>query len=255
MISPILLLAADAAAGSTRSLLDYIRSGGVIGAIILALSVVAVAVILAHLIRTRRSVLVPPDIAVELERRLRTGDLASAAVWCNDPENRCVLTRTVGPALKRCSRSEFGLLELRSALMETGSREIEVLQRSLDPIALIAAIGPMLGLLGTTVGMIGAFATLGKLEGASRSTELTQFMSLALVTTAQGLIVAIPCSVAYSLLRRRLDRIAGEMGELLEDVAAIPGASPAAAITPAVPKPAPGLRPVVASDAASGVRA
>jgi biopolymer transport protein ExbB/TolQ len=83
----------------------------------------------------------------------------------------------------------------------------------------------MLGLLGTVIGMIGAFNAIGSLQGAARSTELARFMSLALVNTAQGLVVAVPCTVAFALFRQRIDRVASEIGDdvlerLAEDLAA-----------------------------------
>src|SRR5258708_34445329 len=80
-------------------------------------------------------------------------------------------------------------------------------------------MGPMLGLLGTVFGMIGAFAAIGKFEGAARSHELVKFMSYALVNTAEGLIVAIPCTVAFSLFRRHGDHLVGEIAEQIEALA------------------------------------
>ena len=105
--------------------------------------------------------------------------------------------------------------------------------------AIIAAIGPMLGLLGTTIGMIGAFATIGQLEGAARSNELSNFMSLALVTTAEGLLVAIPCTVLYTILRRRVEKLAIDVGDIVESLASLLSA-PAGRISRG---PAPALEP------------
>jgi len=114
----------------------------------------------------------------------------------------------------------------------------------------------MLGLLGTVIGMIGAFNAIGSLQGAARSTELAKFMSLALVNTAQGLVVAVPCTVAFALFRQRIDRmvtdVAADVLEPLSDdlaaglsMAARPGAqapraTPAAAGAPARPAPTQG---------------
>jgi biopolymer transport protein ExbB len=110
-------------------------------------------------------------------------------------------------------------MEIRTALEESGQREADRLNRSVDLIGLIAAVAPMLGLLGTTIGMIGAFNSIGALEGAARSRALAGFMSLALVNTAQGLAVAIPCTAAFSLLRKRLDGLVSQAGEVIENLA------------------------------------
>ncbi len=209
-----------AAAVSRRSLFDYIQAGGFIGYVLVALSILAVALLIAHLIKVRLSVMAPTDVVAGLDERLERGDTAGAIEFCRRDDNKCFLANTFSAALTRCARSSFGLLELRSALEDAGSREVERLIRTTDGIAIIAAIGPMMGLLGTTIGMIGAFATIGQLEGAARSSELSNYMSLALVTTAEGLVVAIPCTVLYTILRRRVERLAGEVGEIVEDLSA-----------------------------------
>lgn len=221
LLCEIPLLLADASAPVPRkSLFEYIHAGGFIGYTLVLLSILAVALLIAHLLKVRLSVMAPTDVILGLEDRLRVADTAGAIEFCKREDNRSFLANTFGAALTRCSRSNFGLLELRAALEDAGSKETEKLIRTTDGIAIIAAIGPMMGLLGTTIGMIGAFATIGQLEGAARSNELSSYMSLALVTTAQGLFVAIPCTVLYTILRRRVERLAVDAGEIVEDLAA-----------------------------------
>src|SRR5205085_10888928 len=114
--------------------------------------------------------------------------------------------------------------------------------RSTDLIGLIAALGPMLGLLGTVIGMIGAFNSISSLEGAARSRELAGFMALALVNTAEGLAVAIPCTAAFSILRRRLDRLISDAGEVIENLTVYienPAGADRAGARPARPAPLP----------------
>jgi biopolymer transport protein ExbB len=175
----------------------------------------------------------------------RENDIQGAIRYCERGDS--FLVRVFGSALTRCSRSPFGFMEIRTALEEAGQREADRLNRSIEWIGLIAAVAPMLGLLGTTIGMIGAFNSIGSLEGAARSRELASFMSLALVNTAEGLAVAIPCTAAFSLLRRRLDRLIGETGEVIENLAvyienpATGGAAPRAAARPAARPAAPAM--------------
>jgi biopolymer transport protein ExbB len=141
-------------------------------------------------------------------------------------------------ALVRCARSPFGFLELKSALEESGQRQVDRLTKMTDGVGLVAALGPMLGLLGTVFGMVGAFRTIGELEGASRSSELAKYMSHALVTTALGLVVAIPCTAAFTVFKRRIDRLAGELGQKAEELASYVQGKGATARPPA-PAPAP----------------
>lgn len=218
---PAILAQTAPSTTANRSLLDYIQAGGFIGYTILVLSIVAVALIIAHLLKVRLSVMAPTEVVAGLEEYFERGDTAGAIEFCRRPENQSFLANTFAGALTRCSRSSFGMLELRSALEDAGAKEVERLIRTTDGIAIIAAIGPMMGLLGTTIGMIGAFATIGSLEGAARSNELSHFMSLALVTTAEGLLVAIPCTVLYTIFRRRVEKLAVQVGEIVEDLAAV----------------------------------
>ncbi|VAX38857.1 MotA/TolQ/ExbB proton channel family protein, partial [hydrothermal vent metagenome] len=118
-----------------------------------------------------------------------------------------------------CSRSPFGLLELRTALEEAGQQEVARLHRSTDAIGLIASVTPMLGLLGTVVGMVGAFDTLSVSEGVAKPDQLAGNISVALITTVLGLVVAIPCTAVYSYLRNRVDSLVADIGDLIEELA------------------------------------
>ena len=234
--------AATPTPAGTTSLWQYIQGGGAIGYVLIVLSVLAVALMIAHLVQVRMSKLAPPDIAAGIERLLRENDVAGALEFSARPEHASFLANVFRNALTRCANSPFGLLEMRSALEEAGQREVDRAMRTTDGIAIIAAVGPMLGLLGTVIGMIGAFGTIGKLEGTARSTELASYMSLALITTAEGLIVAIPCTIAYSIFRRRVERLAGEVAELVERISSHLQQSGAAPRAVTAPRPA--QRPV-----------
>lgn len=241
------------------TLLDYIKSGHFVGYVLIALSFVAVGLMIWHLIEVRRVKLMPPGVPEELLARVRAGNVEGAKQICASPENKSFITGMVGSALQRCTLSPFGFIEIRAALEDAGSREIDRLYRTTDGIGLIAAVGPMLGLLGTVFGMIGAFGTIGQLEGASRSLQLASYMSIALVTTAEGLIVAVPCTIAYSLFRRRIERLVSEVGEVTEQIATylerVGDQAPQAAAPRPAPRPAavpiPPLPPIERSARAS----
>jgi biopolymer transport protein ExbB len=239
-------------APATKTLLEYIRSGGFIGAVLICLSIIAVTLLIMHLIQVRRTQLIPVEAATELQRLFRENDIQGAIRYCERGDS--FLTRVFYAALARCARSPFGFMEIRSALEESGQREADRLNRSTDLIGLIAALGPMLGLLGTVLGMIGAFAAISALEGAARSRELAGFMSLALVNTAEGLAVAIPCTAAFSILRRRLDRLVSDAGEVVENLAVYienPSGEKAAARRPVAPP----ARPAAMAQGAMGAKA
>lgn len=229
----MLTLAAPGADGTSRSLLEYIAQGGWIGYVIIMLSFIAVVMIVAQSVRVRRQALAPPEAIEALDRHLRQGDVDGAIGFCENSDNDSFLTRVMGAALTRCSRSPFGFLELKAALEEVGQLQVARLYRLTDGINLVASIAPMLGLLGTVVGMVGAFDAIRAAEGPVRPDALAGNISVALITTVLGLIVAIPCTAAYTYLRNKIDTLADEVGEVIEELAAHleSGAQPGAAAT------------------------
>ncbi len=239
LLTSTLLLAQDDPS-SSKSLLEYIAAGREIGLIIILLSLVAVGMIGAQLWRVRRAKLAPPEVVGQLHEKLRANDVAGAIAVCEDPDNESFVTRVFGSALVRCSRSPFGFLELKGALEESGQAEVARMYRMTDGIGLIASVAPMLGLLGTVVGMVGAFDTIAMTEGPARPDQLGGSISQALVTTVLGLIVAIPATAAYTFLRNRIDTLTAEVGETIEELAAYleSAAAPGAASAPARPAPA-----------------
>lgn len=205
-------------AGS-KSLLEYIQSGRLIGYVIILLSFVAVGLIIAQLVRIRVNYLAPPEMRAHLDHMLAHGEVREAIAYCRDEANDSFLCRVVGAALVRCSRSPFGFLELKSALEEAGQEETARLYRATDGIGLIASVAPMLGLLGTVVGMVGAFDTISLTEGVTRPDQLAGSISQALITTVMGLIVAIPATAAFTYLRNRVDSVVGRIAETTEELA------------------------------------
>jgi len=221
------VLAQDgAAAGEGVSVLELIAAGGLIGYVIIALSITAVALIVMHLVQLRAVALAPPDIQDELDETLRRGDVQGAIAFCRDDNHDCFLTRVVGAGLERCQRSVFGWLELKSALEEAGQEQVARLYRSTDGLGLIAAIAPMLGLLGTVVGMVGAFDTISSSEGFARPDQLAGDISQALVTTLMGLTLAIPATAAFTYFRNRIDSLSSRVASGIEEMATHLDASP-----------------------------
>lgn len=237
----LLATTAQAPTGASRSLIDYIVQSGWVGAIILVVSLFATGLVVAQLLRVRRSYLAPPAQVEAIDEMLRAGRVDQAREWCLHPDNASFLTRVFGSALVRCRRSAFGLLELRTALEEGGQVELARLQRPTDGVHLVAQVAPMLGLLGTVVGMVGAFDAISIAELAQDSGLLAGYISQALVTTVLGLIVAIPTTAAYTYLRNRADTLATEIAGIIEDLAAhLESGSEGAAAQPTPPPPAGG---------------
>lgn len=227
------------------TLWTYIQDGGLLSYVLITLSIVALGLVIRNLIMLRINRLAPRGIVSRLEELMAQRNLGAALTFCREPDNACFITAVMESAITRAARSEFGMMEFRTSVEEAAQGEADELHRMNDLIGVIAAIGPMLGLLGTTIGMIGAFRTIGALEGAARSNELATFMSMALVNTAEGLVVAIPCTVAFSLFRRHVDSMLKRMGADLERLISaatspqVEARARAAAAAPAPVGPAP----------------
>jgi biopolymer transport protein ExbB len=111
------------------------------------------------------------------------------------------------------------VLQAREAFQEAGDAETSRLERGTDALAVIASMTPLLGLLGTVQGMIGAFEGVagGAVSDAAYYEGLASNISLALITTFQGLVVAIPCTAAHAFLRNRIEAIAAEAGKVADE--------------------------------------
>jgi biopolymer transport protein ExbB len=164
---------------------------------------------------------VPEEQANALRELLSAGRIEDSLAYCIAPENDSFLTRVLAPGLTRFLKSPFGAFEIKSALEDAGAEQTERLYRSTDALGVIGSIAPLLGLLGTVWGMIGAFDTVsaGAVSDSAYYEQLAANISLALVTTMQGLVVAIPCVIVYSFFRNRIDAIASDAGGELDQLA------------------------------------
>lgn len=217
----LILAAAGGGGGSGGvSILEMVRAGGTIGFIIILLSLVAVTLAVMHALNLRQSALAPVHVQEELERLLSKGNVDGALAFCTDESGRSFLGQVMASGLSRYKRSPFGALELKGALEEAGQEQVAKLYRSTDGLSLVATIAPMLGLLGTVVGINGAFATISTGEGFGRPDQLAGDISLALVTTIMGLVLAIPATAAVTYFRNRIDSLATSIAVIVDDLAA-----------------------------------
>ena len=205
----------------TSTLLKLINGGGPIGYVIILLSVVALVLVVIHAMQIRRTQLLPDEQTAALRELLSAGRAEEALQYCLQPTNDSFLTRVLAPGMTRFLKSPFGAFEIKTAIEDAGAEQTERLYRSTDALGVIGAIAPLLGLLGTVWGMISAFDTLsgGAVNDSAYSSQLAANISLALITTFQGLLVAIPCVILYSFFRNRIDAIAADAGNELDQLA------------------------------------
>ena len=184
--------------------------GGPLMWVLAGLSVLALAKILVLLIAQRRGALAPRSLVSDVFSRLQAKDYGETRRLCD--RRPCAFSTLVLAALDAVRGTAPGAKPPVAQAVETaGAHVAERLQASVDWLADLAAIAPLVGLLGTVLGMFQAFGGIANdLAANARPVVLAQGVSQAIVTTVFGLVVAIPCLLAYAFLRRRTARrIAG----------------------------------------------
>jgi biopolymer transport protein ExbB len=203
-------MSAEPAATALPSLWDLARSGGPLMIPIAVCSVAALGTALERAISLRRAKLGSPGLETGVLSALRAGDEAAALRACDaetTPLSRILRTALASPPELRDERAS-----------DTATSEVKSLQARLRPLLLVYLIAPLLGLLGTVWGMIGAFASVAHRSGLGRPEVLAAGVYQALVTTAAGLAVAIPVLLVHQGLRARIDRFARRVEGIWREV-------------------------------------
>ncbi len=198
----------DAVEDSESFLGMLVRANGwLFGPIFLCMSFVLVALILINAMQIRRENLLPTSFVEDFEQKLAGKDYQGAYETARTDDS--FVARVLAAGLAKLSR---GYPEAVEGMQEVGEEENMVLEHRLSYLALIGSIAPMVGLLGTVWGMVAAFQTIARSTTQPKPAELADGIATALVTTLEGLVIAIPAMIAYSLLRNRAARYVLEVG-------------------------------------------
>jgi biopolymer transport protein ExbB len=192
---------------------EILEGGGTIGWVIIALSVVGVGLLIEMIVNMRKIKLAPPELVEEIESLVESGEYQEAMELCE--ANPCYFTNIVAAGLPRLNHS-FELLE--KTVQEVSEEEQLKLFMKLGWLSVIASIAPMLGLLGTVQGMILAFKVIASTKGAAEPADLADNISIALITTLDGLVVSIPMTVAFVFMRNRVVMTTLEVATVVQDL-------------------------------------
>lgn len=184
---------------------EFLVQGGTTMFILLGCSILALTIIFERTWSLRRSVVIPDKLTAEVEAAIRNDDVKHAMQLCH--ESHTAMGRILWVAMNNRGVSRPVLKEV---LEEIGRQEVAHLDRFIGALGVIAGIAPLLGLLGTVIGMIEVFQVIS-VEGVGKADILAGGISKALNTTAAGLSVAIPTLVAYRLFEARVDRFVIEI--------------------------------------------
>jgi biopolymer transport protein ExbB len=211
-------------------MIEIIRAGGWLMLPIILCSIIAVAITLERLWTLQRRRVLPKDLAMRVWEWARDRQLDEkhlAVLSANSPMGRVL---AAGLANRHRSREV-----LKEAVQDTGRHVVHELERYLNSLGTIAAISPLLGLLGTVIGMVKVFTAITT-AGVGNPGVLAGGISEALITTAAGLSVAIPALIAYRYLRGQVDALVVDMEKeaikLIDALHHVP-----VPVTPRVPMP------------------
>lgn len=186
---------------------ELFQKGGPLMWAILGCSVLALAIFLERLVVFMRHRRGTQELVREVENLVAKEKVDEAIIVCQragTPLARILITALRSAGLPRD--------QIKTKVEEAGTRELSSLSRYLGLLATIANISPLLGLLGTVLGMIEAFNVIAA-QGVGTPATLGGGISTALITTAAGLSVAIPVILMHKYLTSRANRISLELEE------------------------------------------
>jgi biopolymer transport protein ExbB len=184
---------------------EIVKSGGWLMIPIILCSVIAAAIILERLWTLQKNRVLPRDLTAEVWDWVRNSQLNHKHIQALHDSSP--LGRILAAGLINRHRDHEVIKE---AIQDSGRHVVHELERYLNSLGTIAAISPLLGLLGTVFGMIQVFAAITA-HGVGNPAVLAGGISQALITTAAGLSVAIPALIGYRYLRGRVDALVVHM--------------------------------------------
>ncbi len=206
MITAIFAQANIAPVEETMSPFHLMQRGGWIMGILFLLSVVAVGVVLERWYYLKSSRMNVSEFLSGVLALVRRQSFPEAIARCEEGHGPIVsVVRTA------IYKRHLPAAELREIVREIAQLEIPRLEANISLLGTIGYVAPLLGLLGTVAGMIQAFEQINKSNGTASVAELSQGIYLALITTAAGLCVAIPCYLAHNFLVAQVYSIVGDM--------------------------------------------
>ena len=211
----------------TKNLFVIAKDGGLLMLPIIFCSFVLVVFTFERSITLRRGRVIPRPFVKRFLHQLREGELDANEAIELCQENGSPVAGVFAAALRKWGRPA---VEVEQALLDAGERAVNGLRRYLRVFNGIATVGPLLGLLGTVVGMIRAFNAIATSEAMGRPELLAAGISQALLTTAAGLSIAIPALIIYLFFVSRVDQLIiriDALGQELVEVISSEGGQPA----------------------------
>lgn len=201
---PPAAVAADSAPIPTSNLLQVMYDGGPLMWPIAGSSIVLLVFVMERLVMLRRSRVVPKPFVQKFFEQLKGGQIGRDAAIEMCEQSGSPVAQVFAAAVKKWGRPA---VEVEQAVIDSGERVTHALRRYLRLFNGISSISPLLGLLGTVLGMIASFNAIVEGDAATKAALLAGGIGQALLTTAGGLFVAIPALMAYMFFQSRVETL------------------------------------------------
>ena len=184
------------------SVMDLLFKGGFMIIPILLLFIITIYIFIERILVINKESKSPKNFTDEIIKRVNNNDINGAKLICNDTNNP--IARMI---LKGLNKIENSLKNIETSIENVGKIEIYNLEKNLSLLATISGAAPMLGFLGTVIGMIRAFISIAQEEGAVSPKLLSSGIYEAMISTAAGLFVGIIAYLAYNYLVSRVEKL------------------------------------------------
>lgn len=198
-----------AEAGAEIKLWDLIQQGGWSMIPLGLLSVGMIFFIVQNFVSLREKTMLRSDLMPDLLKKMQVSNIEDAMVICD--ENPALFTLVLSAGLERCMDDNPDYARVKESVEEATIEQMASLMKPIDYLSIIGAIAPMLGLLGTVSGMIKAFQTMGQ-QGMGKPELLASNIGEAMVTTATGLIIAIPAMLFFFYFKKGFNKTLATLG-------------------------------------------
>lgn len=168
-----------------------------------------------RLVVLRRGRVIPKPFVQRFLKLLADGDLDRDEALEICEKNDSPIAHVFAHGVRKWDKPS---VEVEQAIIDGGEREVSALRSHLRVINGVATITPMIGLLGTVWGMLESFHNIAEAGAMGKTSQLASGIALALVTTAAGLLIAIPSLISYMYLSGRVDSLVMEMDQLAQSV-------------------------------------
>lgn len=218
-IAPVVEQATTEAGMTLIQAWDY---GGWIMWVLLVMSVFAAALCLYFTVIMRSRRVAPYALRRDLNKALTSDDPAEARRLCEDcPSPLSAIILVTLDAIRNAPKANYALIQ--NVAESEGSHQVESIQGQAQFLLDISTISPMVGLLGTVIGLLRAFGAVAANVAAAKPTLLAEGVSQAIVTTIFGLMIAIPAMMAYAYFRRRASQLIAELESASAELIAVIG--------------------------------